>query len=155
MSIRFIHFRPEELEIAKRFIETIEGYSKIETDVRLYPPEEEKQRIIVNALKEYSRLTGISLETLERTITDDEKRMLIELKAKRIDMVVHWPEEIWIVEIKQKVRASAIGQLKLYELWYRRQFRPTKPIRLVLVAEIDDPMVLPLLKKEGIKKILV
>ena len=68
-------------------------------------------------------------------------KMIIENLAKRIDIVVEFPTEIWIVEVKDKLRPSGLGELYFYQYWYKKIYKPEKPVKLVYVAERDDVMV--------------
>ncbi len=59
--------------------------------------------------------------------------------AKRIDLVVHSKNEIWIIEITPKVSKAAVGGCLTYKDLYEKQFKPTKPVKLGMIVEVDDP----------------
>jgi len=61
------------------------------------------------------------------------------LVAKRIDLVVHADKEIWVIEITPKVSKAAVGGCLTYKDLYIKQFKPTKPVRLGIIVEVDDP----------------
>jgi len=69
----------------------------------------------------------------------------------RIDCVVVKPGRIWILEIKQRLRAYGLGQLDAYKQLYQAQFRPTKEISLGYVCRDDDPTLHTLLTLKGIR----
>lgn len=60
------------------------------------------------------------------------------LLAKRIDAVCKRADAIWILEIKRRLFASAIGELMMYSLLYKDEFKPNLPIKLACVAGVDD-----------------
>jgi len=61
------------------------------------------------------------------------------LVAKRIDLVVHSKNEIWIIEITPKVSKAAVGGCLTYKDLYEKQFNPEKPVKLGMIVEVDDP----------------
>ena len=62
-----------------------------------------------------------------------------DLKAKRIDLVIKSPQEVWIVEITPKLSKAAIGGVYVYRDLYIKQFHPKVRVRLAVVCEVDDP----------------
>ena len=67
--------------------------------------------------------------------------MWTELRQKRVDAVVEWEEEIWIVELKPRGSLSALGQALAYKLLYEEQEKPTKPVEpVVICAWLDDDL---------------
>lgn len=83
------------------------------------------------------------------------RKMVWALSTKRIDALVHTPQEIVIVEVKQRASLSAVGQLLGYLALYTRQERPRKPIRLVCVAERVAPDMGIIFQEYGIEVYLV
>lgn len=73
------------------------------------------------------------------------------LTAKKIDMVVYLPDAIYIVEIKEKLSASAFGQLKLYEYLFKLQYNPKLPVKLLHAAMYDDPDVRKFLEEQKVE----
>jgi len=61
------------------------------------------------------------------------------LIAKRIDLVVHAQETIWIIEVTPKVSKAAIGGCITYRDLYIKQFNPEKEVKLGIIVEMDDP----------------
>lgn len=82
---------------------------------------------------------------------ENYKRMWEYLLAKKIDFIAELPEKIMIVEVKQKLSASGVGQLLLYKKMYEEQYKPVKPLELWQIAMYPDPDVIELCDKLGIK----
>lgn len=57
------------------------------------------------------------------------------LSKKRIDAVLTFPDRILIVEVKKVVSWAAVGQLLGYPVLFDREFHPTLPLTVLLVAE--------------------
>lgn len=127
--IKFRHLSENEIIVANELIKRkFQNAKKIECDV---PLESEKARFL--------------------TENSPYARMWKYLTAKKIDLVVHLPDCIYIVEIKEKLSASAFGQLKLYEYLYKLQYKPKLPIKLMHAAFYDDPDVREFLQKNGVE----
>ncbi|RLI83107.1 MAG: hypothetical protein DRP01_09350 [Archaeoglobales archaeon] len=128
---KFPHLKLVERYIATKWVmdERIPD-SQLKWDVKLYVP-----------LPEH----------VKRLLTPEELRMTQELTAKRIDCVWEKENEIVIVEVKDKVRHSALGQLLAYRDMYIEQYKPRKPVRMLLVCGADDPPVRKVLEKYGIE----
>jgi len=125
----FPHFKPIEVRVWREFLARKRSHGKFEYDVKLPPPE----------------------RPLRPFETKQEYEIWQTLHSHRIDVVEYLPDEIRIYEVKDVLRKSAIGQLFFYEYWYRKRFKPTKPISLHIVAGEDDPMVREVAEKLGIK----
>jgi len=129
MRIRFKHLSEYEIIVAEQFLKrVVVDWIKVECDVPL---------------------KVLQAKTLK--LVEPWKSMWEYLTAKKIDMVIHKPDKIMLVEVKQKISASAYGQLKLYEKLYRDQYKPTKPLELWHIAMYDDPTVRYWLESMGIK----
>jgi len=129
VEIKFKHLSEDEVVAAERFIRMIPNIEKIEFDVPL------KTTKISEVRKEFEAFA----------------RMWEYLTAKKIDIVIHLPEKIMIVEVKKKLSASAAGQLLLYRDLYLQEYKPNKPIELWHIAVYGDSSVIPLLEKLNIK----
>lgn len=73
----------------------------------------------------------------------------INVTKKRIDVVVHKPNEILIVEVKTLAGLTSIAQVVAYPLLYKAEFNPTLPLVPHLIAEkfcLDVEMLLTILK---------
>ncbi len=74
--------------------------------------------------------------------SDDIRRHTCDLSCRRIDAVGHAVDHIDIIEITQRAGLKALGQLAGYPLLYALTFKPTLPLRQVLVAaELGTDMV--------------
>lgn len=71
--------------------------------------------------------------------SDKDIRSFSHLAAKRIDVVGHKGNQIWIVEVKPEAGLSALGQLISYQLLYKKRFGPTVPLVLCLVTDFLTP----------------
>jgi len=127
--IRFPHFKPIETEVAKKLIKerAITGIWK--WDVHLETPQSRRMRE-----------SGDSLQMSEAPLYD-----------MRIDGVCEAATEIWIVEIDNRLRPSAIGKLRTYMRLYKEQYAPMKPIRLLVAASEDNEVMHNVLYAEGIR----
>jgi len=72
------------------------------------------------------------------TDTDDERRLRAALYAKRIDALGLRPHQTWLIEVKEHVRPSALGQLLVYIPLLAQRFPALPPARPVLVAATFD-----------------
>ena len=72
-------------------------------------------------------------------------------KAKRIDLVVHSSDAIWIMEITPKVSKASVGGCLTYKDLYEKQFKPDLPVRLGIIVEVDDPAYHGTLKNNDIQ----
>ena len=126
---RFPHAKPIETEILKKWLEQAPLGTEYEFDVRLYP----------------------EIRPLRPTDDPEMYYAWMMLRAKRIDVVAHTRDAIWLLEVKDRLRPSAIGQLLVYRNLYERQFRPLLPIRLGVICGDTDPMVEPACADLGIK----
>lgn len=123
----------------------------------------EEKAILERYLRKYGPSDGWVIDyrfpaedlTVPANLTDSEKTMLVALKQKRAEAVRESPTETVIVEVKPRVNYAALGQLLGYRELYLRLVKPGAHVRLVLVAEEDDPMIRPVLKQAGIETVLV
>ena len=72
-------------------------------------------------------------------------------RHKRIDLVVHAPDAIWIMEITPLLSKPAIGGCKVYRDLYIKQFKPEKEVICGIIVEVDDPAYHDTLKKLDIE----
>lgn len=122
------HLKPDEKEIAKRFVEG--GYlpGVYEYDVNLTTPD-----VVFPA---------------HWTKSDFEHWSA--LRAKRIDIVVHAQAAEWIIEVTPKLSKAAIGGCVTYRELYMKQFNPKFPVHLGIVVEVDDLAYHDTIKRYGI-----
>jgi len=127
--IKYRHYKPEELQLAKDFVR------------RCYLPG--------NYFFDVYLLT-YSAKVIEETMAPPALSDIVPWMM-RIDCVVVKPGRIWILEIKQRLRAYGLGQLDAYKQLYQAQFHPTKEISLGYVCRDDDPTLHTLLALKGIR----
>ena len=125
---RFPHFKPFEAEIFESWLRHgyLRGYYAF--DVRL-PVEIE-------------RPVGVPLEAHE---------IYEALSAKRIDVLCLVGGEIWILEVKDRARPSAEGELKWYARLLPERFVVPYTIRLGMICGWALPMEVEMLEQVGIK----
>lgn len=70
---------------------------------------------------------------------------------KRIDLVVHADDAIWIMEITPKLSKAAVGGCEVYKDLYEKLFEPELPIKLGIIVEMDDPNYHSTLEKLDIR----
>lgn len=72
-------------------------------------------------------------------MTENEALLWQKITSKRIDAVCERKNIIYIIEIKDRLRPSAIGQVLTYLILYQEQFAPEKPLQGVILTEFTDP----------------
>jgi len=88
-------------------------------------------------------------------LSDPEKRMFLENKAKRIEGVLELPTEVWLIEVKERLVPSALGELLLYEGLYRQHFPTGKKLVKVCVATEDDALLRPSFEAAGVRVFII
>ena len=71
-------------------------------------------------------------------MTDNENLLWQRITAKRIDAVCERKNVIYIIEIKDRLRPSALGQVLTYLTLYAEQFAPDKNLQGVILTEYTD-----------------
>jgi len=132
-KIYFRHFRPVELYLAREFIRKAIIPGTYYFDVYL--------------------LTDEAKDWMRRN--PEEFWKITIPYAHRIDAVCFTEEKIYLIEFKIRLKYSAIGQLQGYLDWFKRDYHPTKPVELVVVAAYDRPELHETLERLGIKLILL
>ena len=54
---------------------------------------------------------------------------------KRVDAIGETSAEVIIFEVKERADMSALGQLLVYEALYIEEYRPTKPVKKVVITD--------------------
>jgi hypothetical protein len=88
-------------------------------------------------------------------LADPYKKDATILSKLRIDAVGEAPSTMDIIEVKPKGNMAAIGQLLTYKQHYTNDYKPVKPVRMVLVCENIDPNIIQLAEDNGIVYIVV
>jgi len=66
--------------------------------------------------------------------TDNENFLWQRITAVRIDAVCERKNIIYIIEVKDRNRPSAVGQVLTYLTLYQEQFAPQKPLQGVILT---------------------
>ena len=75
------------------------------------------------------------------------------ISVKRIDVVVNWGDQIWVVELKPFGNAAAMGQAILYATLFHEAFSDTTPISPVIICNEADRDVRAIAPNFGIQVI--
>jgi len=115
--IRFRHFKPDELEIAKEFVR--KGLLPGTYFFDVYLPTESVRKAIEALPPRYKRVPYVGM--------------------LRIDAICYKPNLIWILEFKERFRPSGIGELMAYRRVFQKEFKPKQEIILGYIASEKDP----------------
>ena len=110
---KYPHMLPVEAELWDKFLrERTPEFIKLEYDVHVgdVPPPPE-------------------------TLPDYLKGMFQSVYSKRIDVVAHDPDKIYVIEVKPRAGMTALGQVLAYKFLYERDFKPIVPVEMRLVCE--------------------
>ena len=132
-KVKFRHFKPVELAIAREFITKaiLEGVYYF--DVYLLT---EKAKKIISETPELNWKIAVPW-------------------MYRIDAVCYTFDAVWIIEFKERVSMYAIGELLGYKGMFIKQYEPKKEVRLMLVAKYDEPEVHPVLREHNIRLVVL
>jgi len=131
--IRFRHYKHAELEIAKRFIRQLKITGEWYFDVYL---ETEMSKWI------REKAEPINIRDIVPWL-------------KRIDGICFAKDGIHIVEFKERLNSTLIGELIVYERMYKEQYQPKEPVYLDAVVAVDDPTLHPDILRNHIKLYVV
>lgn len=129
----FKHYKPRELDVAREFIRRRILVGEYYFNVLLKPPERPKRP----------------------WETDDEYKLWQFLRSKEIDCVCITDTNIYLIEFKDRVRPSAIGQILVYRDLFIQQYKPLLPVKLMIVAGEDDPQTRIIAEKQGIEVVVL
>lgn len=114
---KYPHMLPADVALWERFIDRNPGYfSRVEYDVHV----------------------GGGLD-IQEWWTDSERQAYSWLAAKRIDVVGHRNNQIYIIEVKPEAGISAIGQVLCYRMLYREKYKPTAALVGCIVTDYITP----------------
>jgi len=129
----FKHYKPRELDVAREFIRRGILKGEYYFNVLLKPPERPR----------------------EAWESEEEYNVWQFLRSKEIDCVCITDTAIYLIEFKDRVRNSAIGQLQNYYDLFVEQYKPTLPVKMMIVAGEDDPQVRRSAEKRGIEVVVL
>lgn len=152
LALKYPHMGPYEAYIWDEFLrKTKLKFIRIDYDVRVGVPNVpdwliEKLRKLEQQLKQGDESVRREYEVVKATYES-----FSALTKLRIDAVGETENEVWIFEVKPRAGRTALGQLLAYVDWYRRDFRPTKPLRAACVCIAVDPSLKPVFDRYGIQ----
>ena len=114
---RYPHMREWEMEIMDRF----------------------HKHIKFKAIFTYDEHVRINTKTPMEVQTDMEKQLWKQMTAYRIDVVIETNTEIYVCEVKDRLRPSAIGQALTYAHLYHKIHKPKKPVIPAIITALSDP----------------
>jgi len=127
-KIKFRHYKPDELEIAKEFVRRALLPGTYFFDV--YLPTTEVKKAIEALPKEYKRITYPGM--------------------LRIDAVCLRGKTTWIIEFKERFRPTGIGELMTYQKMFIKEYKPSGKVILAYVSSRPDPDLEKVLHDYGI-----
>jgi len=131
LDVKFPHYKPEEIEVMRRFL----ALNRLEGIYTFW--------VVLD--------TPQSVELRRKHASEPT----IWMWQKQIDAICETEKEIWIIEVKERVRPSAVGQLLVYQDLYVKQYNPVKNVKKLLIARLDDPSIHDTLKRYKIRWELV
>lgn len=72
-------------------------------------------------------------------MSDNERLLWRRGTAKRIDALAETTGNIYVIEVKDRLRPSAVGQALTYKTLYEEMFKPQKPVIPVILTKYSDP----------------
>lgn len=87
----------------------------------------------------------------EKMLTKNELKMIIALKSMRIDLIAETGTDVWVLEVAKNLKLSYTGKLLGYAHLYNKIFKPTKPLRMGVIAREDDVLARDALEAQKIK----
>jgi hypothetical protein len=125
-----------------------------------YPHMREWEEQIMTKFHEMIRFTGtytydVHLRVRDPpqklSLTENERLLWRQMTAKRIDTVIETHDRIYVCEVKDRNRPSAIGQALTYKILYEEQYHPTKPVTPAIITQYNDPDMQHVCDKLGIR----
>ena len=132
-KVRFRHYKPDELQVAKRFITKNKLAGTYFFDVYLW--------------------TVAAREIIPQTepfpVNDAVPWM------DRIDAICHKRDHVYIIEFKTRMNPTGLGELLYYKQAYIEQYKPAKGVKLLYVVETLKPEMEKVLKELDIEYMVV
>jgi len=132
-KIRYRHYKPDELQIAKAFIR--------------------KPYIVGQYFFDYYLLTDAAMRIIE--IEVPPKLADIVPWMQRIDAVLFKGKKVFIIEFKDRLRASGIGELLTYRELWEKQYGFGREVELIYVYRDEDPTFHRVLERHKIQNIRI
>jgi hypothetical protein len=128
-KIIYRHYKPDELEIARKFVASGRILGTWFFDVFLETPRSKE-----------------ILAQMQPTTAGEATPWM-----DRIDAIAHEGRMTHIIEFKDTLRPGGIGQLLYYGKAYREQYDPKALIQLEYVVHVDRPERHTTLEEQGIR----
>jgi len=116
MKPKYPHMRQWETQIMDRYHENPKIQAKWSYDVHL----------------------SIRMPKEAHRMTPREAQIYMQSIAKRIDAVAETTDTIYVIEVKDRLRPSAIGQALTYKTLYKEQYPTTKNVQPVILTTYTD-----------------
>ena len=97
------------------------------------------QKNSLTAEYEYDIPLKIRETPLPSYATEKERILWNKLTSKRIDIVAKTKDKIYVIEVKDRLRPSAVGQALTYKILYQEQYKPTQPVIPTILTTMSDP----------------
>jgi len=129
----FPHFKPQETEVMKAFIRSgmLRGIWYFDVPLE----------------------TTRSLEL--RRAVDRLLRLEAKLFVYRIDSICETEDAYWVLEVKERLRKSGVGEIVTYRMMFEDQYEPKKIVRSGYVYRAEDIDMWSVLNAHGIVRFRV
>ena len=107
--------------------------------------------VTFEATYEYDVHVRINEKVPMTVATDTERQLWKQMTAFRIDAVIETVSHIYVAEVKDRLRPSAIGQALTYAYLYQKKFKPSKPVVPAIITALNDPDTREVCNKYGIR----
>ncbi len=97
------------------------------------------QRPMSDVKLDYDVHVRINDKTPDVIHTDAERQLWRQMTAFRIDAVMETDSTIYVIEVKDRLRPSAIGQALTYAYLYVKIHTPQKQVIPAIICGLDDP----------------
>lgn len=98
---------------------------------------------------QYDVICGKSYKQFPRWEPEYQKDAEV-LSRLRIDALGFQPEQLHIIEVKPRLNPASLGQIMVYREHFLTDYKPSLPVRMVIVAGEGDKNVEDLASKQGI-----
>lgn len=80
---------------------------------------------------------------------------IYSLYQRKIDVVGYKGNRIDIIEVKPEAGPSTVGQVKYYKKLFIEDFKPTGPVRCVIVTDEAKPGMVEFCITEGVQLVMI
>lgn len=151
----FPHYKREETEIMRKFLTKFDIVERITFTVVFPIPEDIFYEFIASILEYYADIFHTPLAATPAFLTEEEVEMIAYNHALKADALADVGDSYWLIEVKDRPRPSALGQLLCYKEALHDSYWLDKPVQMVLVADYDYPHVRRIIERFGVRVIIV